>query len=107
MRIPHIKIYRQGEYNGDLIDLVMHQSRTPTRCRVDLNALAAACCVAARRVIELAERFGDHVYVSATRELLAGNHRALKTLIATAVSEEPVSFRTTSATTAWASAPTG
>jgi N-methylhydantoinase B len=40
----------------------------------------------------MAERFGDDVYVSATQELLARNHRAMKALIAMAVAEEPVSF---------------
>ena len=45
-----------------------------------------------RRVVEMAERFGDDVYVSATQELLARNHRAMKMLLSQAVSEEPVSF---------------
>ncbi|MFM6831794.1 MAG: hydantoinase B/oxoprolinase family protein [Novosphingobium sp.] len=92
VRIPPIKIYKNGQYNEDLINLIMHQVRTPDWCRADLNALIASCRVAARRIIELAERFGDDVYVSATDELLARNYRAMKQLIATAVSDEPVSF---------------
>ena len=40
----------------------------------------------------MADRFGDDVYVSATQELLARNHRAMKTLIGQAIGEEPVSF---------------
>jgi N-methylhydantoinase B len=70
----------------------MHQTRKPDWCQADLNALIASCRVAARRVIEMAERFGDDVYVSATQELLARNHRAMKALLAMAVAEEPVSF---------------
>jgi N-methylhydantoinase B len=92
VRIPPVKIWRKGEYNADLMKLVMHQTRKPDWCAADLNALIAACRVAARRVVEMAERFGDDVYVSATQELLARNHRAMKTLLAQAVSEEPVSF---------------
>ena len=92
VRIPPIKIYKNGQYNEDLINLIMHQVRTPDWCRADLNALIASCRVAARRIVELAERFGDDVYVSATDELLARNYRAMKQLIATAVSDEPVSF---------------
>ncbi|WP_336951494.1 hydantoinase B/oxoprolinase family protein [Sphingobium aromaticivastans] len=92
VRIPPIKIYKNGQYNEELINLIMHQVRTPDWCRADLNALIASCRVASRRIIELAERFGDDVYVSATEELLARNYRAMKQLIATAVSEEPVSF---------------
>ncbi len=92
VRIPPVKIWKKGEYNDDLMKLVMHQTRKPDWCAADLNALIASCRVAARRVIEMAERFGDDVYVSATQELLARNHRAMKTLLSQAVSEEPVSF---------------
>ncbi|MEN9393680.1 MAG: hypothetical protein RLZZ104_2023, partial [Pseudomonadota bacterium] len=92
VRIPPVKIWRKGEYNDDLMKLVMHQTRKPDWCQADLNALIASCRVAARRVVEMAERFGDDVYVSATQELLARNHRAMKALIGMAVAEEPVSF---------------
>ena len=89
VRIPPVKIWKKGEYNDDLMKLVMHQTRKPDWCAADLNALIASCRVAARRVVEMAERFGDDVYVSATQELLARNHRAMKTLLSQAVSEEP------------------
>ena len=92
VRIPPVKIYARGVYNEDLIKLVMHQTRKPDWCAADLNALVASCRVAARRVDEMCARFGDDVYVSATQALLARNHRAMKTLIASSVGEEPVSF---------------
>ncbi len=92
VRIPPVKIWRKGEYNADLMKLVMHQTRKPDWCQADLNALIASCRVAARRVVEIADRFGDDVYVSATQELLARNHRAMKALIGMAVAEQPVSF---------------
>ena len=92
VRIPPVKIWRRGEYNEDLVKLVMHQTRKPDWCAADLNALIASCRVASRRLIELCERFGDDVYVSATQELLARNHRAMKQLIATSIGEERVSF---------------
>lgn len=92
VRIPPVKIWKNGEYNEDLMKLVMHQTRKPDWCQADLNALIASCRVAARRVIEMAARFGDDVYVSATQELLARNHRAMKSLISMAIGEEPVGF---------------
>lgn len=92
VRIPPVKIWKKGEYNSDLMKLVMHQTRKPDWCQADLNALIASCRVAARRVIEMAERFGDDVYYSATQELLQRNYRAMKSLIAMAVAEEPVDF---------------
>ena len=92
VRIPPVKIWSKGVYNEDLIKLIMHQTRKPDWCRADLNALIAACRVAARRVEEMCGRFGDDLYVSATDELLARNHRAMKQLIASSIGEEAVSF---------------
>jgi len=40
----------------------------------------------------MARRFGIDVYVSATQDLLARNHRAMKTLIGMAIAEEKISF---------------
>jgi N-methylhydantoinase B len=87
-----VKIWKAGVYNEDLVKLVMHQTRTAQWCAADLNALIAACRVAARRVIEMCERFGDDVFASATDELLARNHRAMKALIESSIGEAPVSF---------------
>ena len=92
VRIPPVKIYKQGVYNEEVIKLIMHQVRTPDWCKADLNALIASCRVASRRVIEMAQRFGDDVFVSACDELLARNHKAMKQLIDTAISEDRVSF---------------
>ncbi|TRD11101.1 hydantoinase B/oxoprolinase family protein [Erythrobacter insulae] len=92
VRIPPVKIWKKGQYNDDLMKLVMHQTRKPDWCQADLNALIASCRVASKRVVEMAERFGDDVYVSATQELLARNHRAMKALLSQAVGEKPVSF---------------
>ena len=92
VRIPPVKIYKQGVYNEDLIKLVMHQTRKPDWCAADLNALIASCRVAARRIDEMCARFGDDVYVSATTLLLERNHRAMKALIEQSVGEDLVSF---------------
>ncbi len=92
VRIPPVKIYKQGLYNEDVVRLIMHQVRTPDWCKADLNALVASCRVAARRVVEMADRFGDDIFVSACEELLARNHRAMGQLIANAISEDKVSF---------------
>jgi N-methylhydantoinase B len=92
VRIPPVKLYKQGVYNADVVSLIMHQVRTPDWCKADLNALIASCRVAARRVVEMAERFGDDVFASACEELLARNHKAMTQLIGSAISEEKVSF---------------
>ncbi len=92
VRIPPVKIFRKGEYQSDLVELVINQVRMPEWCRSDLNALIASCRMAERRVHEMCERFGDDIYVAATDELLARNHRAMSQLINTTVAEEKLSF---------------
>jgi N-methylhydantoinase B len=92
VRIPPVKIWRNGTYNEDVVKLIMHQTRTPDWCMADLNALIAACRVAARRVQEMCARFGDDVFVAATEALLARNRRAMQQLIETSVGEAPVNF---------------
>ncbi len=92
MRIPPIKIYKKGEYQKDVVDLVMHQVRMPEWCRSDLNAIIASCRMAERRVHEMCDRFGEETYVSASEELLERNYRAMAQLIKTTVGEEKISF---------------
>jgi N-methylhydantoinase B len=92
IRIPPIKIYKKGEYQEDIVELVLHQTRMSEWCRADLKAIIASCRMAERRIHEMGERFGDDVYVSATEELLARNHRAMKQLIQTTVGEEKLTF---------------
>ncbi|MBY0512018.1 MAG: hydantoinase B/oxoprolinase family protein [Rhodospirillaceae bacterium] len=92
VRIPPVKIVKQGVFQKDLVDVIMHQSRMPEWCRSDLNALIASCRVAARRVNEICERFGDDVFVSTTDALLERNYRAMAHLISTSIGEAPVSF---------------
>ncbi len=63
IRIPPIKLYKKGVLQADLLELILHNVRTPQWNRFDLNALVAACNTAARRCVEMAERFGDDVLV--------------------------------------------
>ncbi|PCI45458.1 MAG: 5-oxoprolinase [Alphaproteobacteria bacterium] len=92
IRIPPVKIYKKGVYQEDLVELVLHQVRTKEWCRSDLNALLASCRTAEKRVIEICKRFGDDVYISATKDLLGRNKRAMSTLFTSSIGEEKVSF---------------
>jgi N-methylhydantoinase B len=92
VRIPPVKLWSRGVYNAEVMKLLMHQTRLPDWCKADLNALVASCRIAARRVNEMCDRFGDDAFASATDELLQRNYRAMKTLIESSVGEAPVSF---------------
>jgi N-methylhydantoinase B len=92
IRIPPIKLYKKGVLQSDLLELILHNVRTPQWNRFDLNALVAACNTAAKRCVELAERFGDDVLVTTMDVMLQRNYVAMKHIIAMFIPEEPREF---------------
>ncbi len=92
IRIPPVKLYRKGELQDDILKIAAHQSRMSEWYKADLHAIVAANRVAGRRVIELCDRFGEDVLAASMESLLERNRRAMGKLIATAISEEPVTF---------------
>ena len=92
IRIPPTKLYKKGELQSDVLELILHNVRTPTWNRFDLNALVAACKTAARRCVEIANRFGDDVFYSTMEIMLERNYLAMKAIIEMIVPEEPRVF---------------
>ncbi|GAB5381887.1 MAG: hydantoinase B/oxoprolinase family protein [Aliiglaciecola sp.] len=92
IRIPPTKLYKKGELQGDLLELILHNVRTPQWNRFDLNALVAACNTAAKRCKEIAERFGDDIFYSTMEIMLERNHTAMSAIINMLVPEEPRVF---------------
>ncbi|MCB1738838.1 MAG: hydantoinase B/oxoprolinase family protein [Gammaproteobacteria bacterium] len=58
IRIPPLKFRDAGELNSTLIALLRLNVRLPDTFMGDLNAQLAACTIGARRVVELADRYG-------------------------------------------------
>ncbi len=92
IRIPPTKLYKRGELQSDILELILHNVRTPQWNRFDLNALVAACNTAAKRCVEMAERFGDDVLFSTMDIMLERNHLAMKAIIEMFIPEEPRVF---------------
>jgi len=92
IRIPPTKLYKKGVLQSDLLELILHNVRTSNWNRFDLNALVAACNTAARRCVEMAERFGDDVFYSTMEIMLERNYMAMKAIIEMIVPEEPRVF---------------
>ncbi len=87
IRVPPVKIYKNDELQEDVLRLILHNCRLPHWNRSDFNAIVAAIRTAEKRVLEMAERFGDDVYYSALEELLDRNKRAMGALINMTVPE--------------------
>jgi N-methylhydantoinase B len=92
IRIPPTKLYKKGVLQKDLLELILHNVRTPQWNRFDLNALVAACNTASKRVIEIADRFGDDIFYSTMEIMLERNHTAMSAIINMLVPEEPRVF---------------
>jgi len=92
IRIPPTKLYKKGELQEDILELILHNVRTSQWNRFDLNALVAACKTASRRVVEMAERFGDNILYSTMDIMLERNYNAMKFIIQNFIPEEPRVF---------------
>ena len=92
IRIPPTKLYKKGVLQSDLLDLILHNVRTPQWNRFDLNALVAACNTAAKRCVEISARFGDDMFYSTMEIMLERNHVAMEAIINMLVPEEPRTF---------------
>ena len=90
--VPPTKIYKAGELQKDVLDLILHNCRLPHWNLSDFNAIIAAVRTAEKRCIEMSERFGDDMYFSALDELLDRNYRAMKKLIRDTVPEKKQYF---------------
>ena len=81
IRIPPLK-YRDGdEVNRTLVDLLTLNVRVPETFMGDLNAQVAACSIGARRVGELAERYGSNHLPAIAEELLGRSERLARRAI--------------------------
>ncbi len=92
IRIPPTKLYKKGVLQADILELILHNVRTPQWNRFDLNALVAACNTAAKRCVEIAERFGDDIFYSTMEVMLNRNRVAMEAIINMIVPEEPRVF---------------
>jgi N-methylhydantoinase B/oxoprolinase/acetone carboxylase alpha subunit len=70
LRIPPVKLMRGGEFQQDVLDIVLANVRTPEERRGDLGAQIAAHRVGERRLLEATSKY--------SRERLASQMSALK-----------------------------
>ncbi len=92
IRIPPTKLYKKGVLQEDILELILHNVRTTEWNRFDLNALVAACRTAAKRCVEIADRFGDDVFFTTMQIMLDRNLEAMRAIINMIVPEQPSYF---------------
>ncbi|KXN87731.1 5-oxoprolinase [Leucoagaricus sp. SymC.cos] len=91
-QIPLCKLYSRNVPNTAVFKIVERNSRKFDFAKSDLRALVAATRVAAKRIIEICERFGVEAYEKALDTLLTRNRLAVGKIIRNTVSAEKVHF---------------
>lgn len=81
IQIPPTKIFRRGELNEDVFNLLLRNCRLPHWNRSDFNAIIAGLRLAERRVREISDRFGVDTFISAMNEMLERNRVAMGAII--------------------------
>lgn len=69
MLIPPVKLYDQGEYRQDIVDILSANSRLPLSLYGDLNAQINALELGEKRMASLLDDYGDETIASALVEL--------------------------------------
>jgi N-methylhydantoinase B len=76
--LPPVRLYREGEENLDLFDLLTENVRDPVSTISDLRAQRAACALGDRRLRELVERYGARTIETSFAQALDAVERATR-----------------------------
>jgi len=69
LRIPFVKLYRQGEEDPQIFDIISSNIRIPEKTMEDFRAQAATTMVGVKRIKELVTKYGLDVFHQCTRML--------------------------------------
>jgi N-methylhydantoinase B len=83
LRIPLVKLFRQGELQQDLLDLLLLNVRVPEERRGDYFAQVASCRLGARRMVEIAEVYGAELLASTFDAIIARTQQRTRDAVAT------------------------
>ena len=70
LQLPFVKLFERGQINNALVDVIRCNVRLPQSTIGDMHAGVAACRVGARRVVELAGKYGVESVTTAMAGLL-------------------------------------
>ncbi len=79
---PCSKIYKRGERNTELEDIIRFNCRMPEHVLGDMNAQISSCRTGERRVIELVEKFGPDTFTQAVDQILDHGERLARARLA-------------------------
>jgi len=78
IRIPPVRIVRNGQVDREMLDLILLNVRTPREREGDLDAQIGSCRVGERRILEVAEKYGKSGLGAIIEELLDYSERLVR-----------------------------
>jgi N-methylhydantoinase B len=81
LRIPPMKLFRKGEVDQQLLDLILLNCRIPEQNWGDIKAQVASLNVAEQRILELVDRYGRDVVSQGIVDLMDHAETRARTLI--------------------------
>jgi N-methylhydantoinase B len=82
LRIPFVKLYREGQEDPQIFDMIASNIRIPEKTIEDFKAQAATTFVGVRKVKALVEKYGIEVFKKSTRMLLDYSETLMRRFIA-------------------------
>jgi N-methylhydantoinase B len=82
IRIPVIRLFRKGELQRDIFDLLLLNVRLPEERRGDYYAQISACRLGARRLVEISGQYGVAVVERGFRDMVARTERRMRDAVA-------------------------
>ncbi|MDP9146825.1 MAG: hydantoinase B/oxoprolinase family protein [Acidobacteriota bacterium] len=82
LRIPPVHMFRGGEMNRDVMNMILANVRTPAEREGDLAAQIAACRIGERRLAEVAAKYGAEAHTYGAH-LLDYSERMMRGTLAT------------------------
>ena len=69
LRVPPIRIWDEGKFRWDIVDMIVSNTRAPSDAEGDLHAQAEATRVAEREILRLIEKYGGETVITAFSEV--------------------------------------
>jgi N-methylhydantoinase B len=85
LRIPPVRIFKEGELNQDIVDVLLHNTRNSRERFGDLRSQYAGCVAAERRVLSFCQKYGAGTFEAAMEEMVD----AAETLTRAAIAKIP------------------
>lgn len=79
---PCTRIYRRGELNEDVVNILKFNSRFPDRILGDMHAQISACRIGEKRTAEIVDQFGLDVYEAAIEQVMDHGERLARRKLA-------------------------